>query len=189
MRLEVWMNDPCSFTSCCQVLDAERVTVRHESHQSNQRDPSELMCLVFTWLWLTMPDLKRGREEEKKKDERIFLLLALSYRIIVLNDGSDKSHYETKDVIRCAAEMWSNAGIYSDCQFFQWQSWHFNRGFKNFQLLGHRTSVRWKMSGLSNVAHTSSHKSKVTSRANALTSQPQLHLLPRRATVKINDRH
>lgn len=52
-----------------------------------------------------MPDLKRGREEEKKKDERIFLLLALSYRIIVLNDGSDKSHYETKDVIRCAAEM------------------------------------------------------------------------------------
>lgn len=119
----IWMSDPCSFTSRCQVLDTEEVAVRHESHQDNQRASADLICLTLTWVLLAVPDLKR---EERWMN--ISASSSLLYQIIILENGSDTSHYETQDVIWCTAELWSNTGIHSDCQFCQWQTWHFNTG-------------------------------------------------------------
>lgn len=57
------------------------------------RASADLTCLVVTWVLLTVPDWVG------KKGERIFVLQFLSYVIAVLEEGSDTSHYETRDVI------------------------------------------------------------------------------------------
>lgn len=85
------MNDACSFASDWQGLDTELAAARHENHQGNQRAAADLICLVFTWVLLTVPDFKE-RGESQKKGEWIFLLPSLSNRIFVLKNASDTSH-------------------------------------------------------------------------------------------------
>lgn len=119
------MNDPCSFTSCCQVLDAEEMAVRHESHQGNQRDfrwsdPPRIHLAVINLAWYD------GRE---KRWTYVSASGFLTQDYCILERLRHISLWNTRcDLVRCWAV--------SKSPIFMIMISAFQKGFWELQLFG-----------------------------------------------------
>lgn len=114
----IWMDDPCSFTSCCQVLDSSSQPWI-PSGQSKDFGWSDLLCVhlgVINRAWF-----------EKREKVNEYFCFQLSHT------GLLYSRMALTHLIR-KHKMWFGALLGCDQtkesiqmgQFHQWHTWHFN---------------------------------------------------------------